>query len=193
MALTLAAYGGGSMLAALLLPRLLDRLAARTVMVTGALVMTLTLLALGATSGTLLPSYWPSLLSGWFVLGIAYAASITPSGLLLRRSAHPQARPAVFAAQFALSHVCWLIAYPLAGQVGAGVGQQAAFLALAGLAALGAARALIFWPASDPALVEHDHPDLPAGHEHFKEHSNGGSPSSHSHEYVIDDLHARWR
>src|SRR3546814_3143772 len=55
-------------------------------------------------------------LGGWFALGLSYAASITPGGRLLRRSSGADDRPALFAAQFALSHVCWLIAYPLAGQ-----------------------------------------------------------------------------
>lgn len=48
-------------------------------------------------------------------LRVGYSAMLTPSGRLLRRSAHPEDRPAIFAAQFALSHACWLVAYPLAG------------------------------------------------------------------------------
>ena len=31
-------------------------------------------------------------------------------------------RPALFAAHFALSHACWLVTYPLAGWLGAGLG-----------------------------------------------------------------------
>jgi hypothetical protein len=42
----------------------------------------------------------------------------------------------VFAAQFALSHGCWLMAYPLAGQIGASLGEAAAFGALAPLAGM---------------------------------------------------------
>ena len=59
------------------------------------------------------------MLALWLVLGLGYSAAQTPSGRLLRRSAHAEDRPAVFAAQFALSHACWLICYPLAGQMGA--------------------------------------------------------------------------
>jgi hypothetical protein len=61
--------------------------------------------------------------------------SVTPGGLL-RRSASSEDRPALFAAQFALSHVCWLIAYPLVGQLGARVSMTAAFGGMAALARL---------------------------------------------------------
>lgn len=47
------------------------------------------------------------------LVGLGYSAVLTPSGRLLRRSAHAQDRPALFAAQFALSHACWLVTYPL--------------------------------------------------------------------------------
>ena len=188
VALTLAAYGGGSMLAALALPRLLDRVAGRAVMLGGASVLTGALLLLGLTSGGMTAAYWPTLLVGWFVMGMAYAASLTPSGLLLRRSAQAEDRPAVFAAQFALSHACWLIAYPLAGQIGAKASQQTAFFVLAALALSGVIAALWLWPAQDPVTIEHDHPDLPDDHSHRLEHNRVGQP----HDYMIDDLHQNW-
>lgn len=188
VAFALAAYGGGSMLAALALPRLLDRIEGRTVMLFGAEVVTISLLLLGLASGGMTAGFWPALLAGWFVMGMAYAASLTPSGLLLRRSAQAEDRPAVFAAQFALSHACWLIAYPLAGQVGAGLGQQAAFLILAALALCGVAAAISVWPGSDPKSIAHDHPELPPDHPHRIEHGQTG----HAHDFMIDDLHERW-
>lgn len=43
---------------------------------------------------------------------------LTPTGRLLRRSAEAGDRPALFAAQFVLSHACWLLTYPLAGRLG---------------------------------------------------------------------------
>ena len=64
------------------------------------------------------------MLALWLVLGLGYSAAQTPFGRLLRRSAHAEERPAVFAAQFALSHTCWLICYPLAGQMGATPGSS---------------------------------------------------------------------
>ncbi len=51
VALSLAAYGGGSMLAALALPRLLDRIEGRTVMLGGAVVLTAALSTSGPNVG----------------------------------------------------------------------------------------------------------------------------------------------
>ena len=192
VAFTLAAYGGGSMLAACVLPRLLDRSADRTIMLAAAAALTIVLTVLALLTGDLRghAEFWPLLLGGWFLLGIAYSMSITPSGRLLRRSAGPSDRPAIFAAQFALSHACWLIAYPLAGQLGAKWSQQAAFGVLGGLAATGLVVALFVWPAHDPQTIEHDHEDLPDSHPHrLGETDEGGR---HVHDFVIDDLHATW-
>ncbi len=142
-ALALAAFGGGSMVAALALPRMLESVPDRTAMLAGA-----SLLAAGTLAAALLPGYaW--LLPLWFVLGLGYSTAQTPSGRLLRRSANPEDRPALFAAQFALSHACWLIAYPLAGCAGATLGlpTTAAILAAVAAAAIGIGFAV--WPA-DP-------------------------------------------
>ena len=150
VALTLAVYGGGSMLAALLLPRLLDRAGDRAVMIGAAAALTCLLAGLGAVGRM----DWPVLLAAWPLLGIAYAASVTPAGRLLRRSAEADDRPALFAAQFALSHVCWLVAYPLVGQLGARAGMSAAFAAMAGLAGLGTVAAWWLWPEEPAALAQ---------------------------------------
>ena len=77
-------------------------------MVAGAALMVLTLLAL-ALKAAALGFDWPFLLGAWLLVGLGYSAVLTPSGRLLRRSAHAQDRPALFAAQFALSHACWLV------------------------------------------------------------------------------------
>ena len=116
VALALAAFGAGSMVAALALPRLLERVPDRRAMLTGAGV-----LAIGMPIGPLAGSL-ASLIPLWFVLGLGYSLTQTPTGRLLRRSAHAEDRPALFAAQFALSHACWLITYPLAGRLGAAAG-----------------------------------------------------------------------
>lgn len=129
---------------------------------------------------------WPAILSGWAVLGIAYSMAVTPSGRLLRRSSGDVDRPALFAAQFALSHACWLIAYPIAGEIGARAGMGSAFLVLAGLAAVGLAAALLLWPRHDPDVVPHRHDSLPPDHPHWREHASGGHP------FVIDELHPTW-
>jgi MFS family permease len=143
LALALAAFGAGSMTAALALPRLLDRLGDRRVMLAGAATLTAGLLAGPFVTGV------ASLLPLWFVMGLGYSAALTPSGRLLRASSRPEDRPALFAAQFALSHVCWLLAYPLAGRLGAAAGLDATFLALAALAGASVVAAVLLWPAEE--------------------------------------------
>jgi len=188
VAVTLAVFGGGSITAALTLPHILDRIADRTVMMVAAVVLTFALAALAAitTVTTPGPAYWHVLLVGWLVLGIAYSASVTPAGRLLRRSANADDRPALFAAQFALSHVCWLICYPLVGQLGAHVGMAAAFGGMAVVAAIGVVAALFLWPANDPDVIAHAHGDLAADDPHLRDHAEG------DHAYVIDRRHPRW-
>ncbi|MEW9808620.1 MFS transporter [Mesorhizobium sp. ZMM04-5] len=180
-ALALAAFGAGSMLAALALPRLLDALPDRKVMLGG-----VGLLAVATLSSSVLASYaW--LLPLWFVLGVGYSTALTPSGRLLRRSANPEDRPSLFAAQFALSHACWLVAYPLAGWAGATFGLAVASVVLSVLAAAAIAIALAVWPEGDPDALEHSHDDLPADHPHLAEGAR-----RHAHAFVIDDLHPAW-
>lgn len=182
-ALALAAFGGGSMVAALALPGLLDRVPDRTTMLGGA-----SLLAAGTLAAATLPSF-ASLLPLWFVLGLGYSTAQTPSGRLLRRSANPEDRPALFAAQFALSHACWLIAYPLAGWAGSALGLPVTAGVLAVTAASAVVIALVVWPADDPEVIEHGHGDLPADHPHLGRTDDGGR---HAHAFVVDDLHPAW-
>lgn len=139
-ALALACFGGGSMLAAFILPRMLERASDRTVMLWGA-----ALLVAGSCMTVFLQSYL-SLLLLWAILGAGYSCAQTPSGRLLRRSSAPEDRPALFAAQFALSHVCWLIAYPLAGKTGAAFGLSTAGCLLTVIAALATIIMMIVWP-----------------------------------------------
>ncbi|MDQ4421581.1 MFS transporter [Sphingobium sp. DEHP117] len=189
VAWALAAYGGGSMLVAFVLPRILDRIADRSVMLAASVMLTVLLAVSSFGLSQVGANLWAFLLVVWFLLGAAYSMSVTPSGRLLRRSAAESDRPAIFAAQFALSHVCWLIAYPVAGQIGAGWGQSAAFGVLAVLAAIGVVAAYSTWPVEDPDALAHDHADLENGHPHLQDH---GAGSEHNHPYFIDDLHQRW-
>ncbi|NEB88349.1 MFS transporter, partial [Streptomyces anulatus] len=144
----LAASGGGTLLAALALPRVLDRVAARTVMVTGAGVLVggtaaaVTLVAAGLTT-------WAGTAIVWALIGIGMALVITPTGKVLRASVEPNAIPGAFAAQFSLSHLAWLITYPIAGWLGTHVGFTAAWSALAALAGAGTIGALLLWPRHD--------------------------------------------
>ncbi|MFT6775209.1 MAG: MFS family permease, partial [Paracoccaceae bacterium] len=185
MALALAAFGGGSMLAALSLQRLLDRVSDRPVMLAGAAVLSAALMA-----GPLLPTAGlPALMALWVVLGLGYSVVQTPSGRLLRRSALPEDRPALFAAQFALSHGCWLITYPLAGWLGARAGMGPTFAVLAMIAAASLALALGVWPAAGEEPVAHRHDDLPPDHPYLHEEIPA---QGHAHRVIVDDLHPQW-
>lgn len=191
VAWALAAFGAGSMAVALLLPKLLDRIPDRRVMLAAAMTMAAALLvATGlwlAAGGSL---GWALLIPLWFVLGTAYAGLVTPGGRLLRRSAQSDDLPFLFAAQFSLSHVCWLLAYPLAGWVGARFGLGSALAALSGVAVIGLLWAWRTWPSLDPDVVEHSHPELAGDHPHLADHQAGGG--KHAHSYMIDELHGRW-
>ncbi|MDP3074897.1 MFS transporter [Bradyrhizobium sp.] len=189
VALALACFGGGSMAAALLLPRLLDRLPDRAVMLPSAGVLGAALVGFAGVLSLSAAStwVWPALLATWTLLGVAYSAVMTPSGRLLRRSARAADRPAVFAAQFALSHACWLLTYPLAGWFGSQVGMVPVLLVLAAVTFCGVLLAHSLWPSEDPDIVQHEHPELPGDHPHLR-----GERFHHAHAYTIDELHHRW-
>ena len=90
------------------------------------------------------------MLATWGVLGALNAGVMTPSGRLLKRSAGPEDRPALFTAQFALSHACWLLAYPAAGWLGPLIGLPGTLLVLALVAALSVGLAARVWPGGGP-------------------------------------------
>lgn len=181
VALALAFFGGGSMAAALILPRILKRISDRTVMCWGAAMSAAGLLAtaLALLSG---PALAPVLLS-WACAGIGHSAVFTPAGRLLTRSCQPADRPAIFAAQFTLSHLCWLFTYPLAGWLMSRFGLIPALTVLPLLALASIGFALRKWPSGSADPVPHAHPELPPDHPHLAE----GVP--HRHSVVIDDLH----
>ncbi|MFF2851919.1 MFS transporter [Streptomyces sp. NPDC058001] len=144
----LAASGGGTLLAALALPRVLGRIAARTVMTTGAAVLTGGTIAAVALSAADLTT-WTGTAIVWAVIGIGMALIITPTGTILRASVEPHEIPGAFAAQFSLSHLAWLITYPIAGWLGTNVGLTVTWSVLAALAAAGTTGALLLWPRHD--------------------------------------------
>lgn len=181
VALAFAGFGAGSMLAAFLLPRILDRLEDRPVMIGGAALMVAGV-ALVPLVGSL-----TMLIALWALIGFGFSLTQTPIGRIINRSAREADRGAVFAAQFALSHACWLVTYPLAGWIGAGAGLSVAALTLAVIGAVGLAAVLRLWPTEDQTVLPHDHPDLPPDHPHLAEHG-----PHHAHAVVIDDLHRRW-
>jgi MFS family permease len=198
-----AAAGAGSMAAALFLPRVLDRLPERTVMIGGAV-----LLAVGLAAATTLPGF--AIAAGlWLVLGVGSSLVQTPGGQLLRRSSHAEDRPALFAAHFALSHGCWLITYPAAGWIAATFDLSAAFAFMMVVVLVASGLAMTLWPRADPVEVVHEHG--PSDHEHLHvhdehhQHNHEGwegpephrhphrhRPVRHAHSFVIDDHHLAW-
>ncbi|MDJ0828049.1 MAG: MFS transporter [Rhodobacter sp.] len=192
LAVILGAYGVGSMAVALALPRLLDRLADRAVMLTAGAAGAVLMLVGGLYVVTAGWPAWTATLLLWLCLGATYAGIMTPSGRLLRRSAGSQNRPAVFAAQFALSHACWLVAYPASGWLGSAVGIEATMIVMGVAAAAGVAVAAAVWPRATRDEIEHVHADLPPDHPHLKDAVQRGGVWVHRHTFVIDDEHRVW-
>lgn len=146
VALLFAAYGAGSMVVALALPRILDRLPDRRVMLTGIAVIPIGLGVAALLTGLPdTPPTWALLLALWAVLGAATSLILTPSSRLLRRASDETNRPAVFAAQFSLSHACFIITYPAAGILGAHLGLPAVAGILAVLALIAAVLVPLAW------------------------------------------------
>jgi len=200
----LMAYGLGSMLVAVILPRLLGTLSTRRMMLSGVwlLAAAASLVIFGP------PLYAVGLI--WLLMGAGSALVMTPGGLLLRRSAQPEDRVALFSAQFALSHAGWLITYPLAGWLGTVVGLGSAFLIMAAVTLTGGFIALRLWPPSADSLEqEHEHPPLAHEHLHVHDehhqhehegwegpephrHPHRHRPLRHRHVFVIDAHHPIW-
>lgn len=145
--LALALFGCGSMMAAVLIPGLLERLPVRVTMVAGTCVC-----LGGLVAGPLVDSY-AVLLVFWFGLGAGYSLILTPAGRLVARAAGSTDRSVLFAAQFALTHACWLVAYLTAGLLGAAAGMTTTFLVLAAMAAGGFFVAARVWPADRATIA----------------------------------------
>ena len=203
VAVALAAAGAGSMIAAISLPKLLDRIPDRPVMLSGAVIM-----ASGLGFMSTGPSF-PNLLPIWFVIGLGWSLVQTPAGRVVNRSSSAADRSAYFSAQFALSHACWLIFYLIAGQFGTRFGVETTAVILGMGILVFAAIAARLWPKHDAAVLMHTHSEKFHEHKHTHgphhdhEHEGWEGPEPHTHPhrhrtlrhahtYVIDDHHAIW-
>jgi MFS family permease len=203
VAVAFAAAGFGSMLAALSVPKILESVSDRLVMLLGAVVMGAGVLGIASS-----PDFG-SMLPVWFCIGLGWSLVQTPAGRLVNRSAAPGDRAAYFSAQFALSHAAWLIAYPIAGQLGAHFGIATTALIMGSTILVFAGLAALVWPRADVVELEHQHD--PEDHAHLHEHGAhhqhrhhgdvGEEPHSHPHHhgalthehtFVIDDHHQSW-
>ncbi|KZE98439.1 MFS transporter [Rhodococcus sp. EPR-147] len=146
LAIALGFYGGGSMLAALLVPRALRSTNDHTLMLTGAataVVGTAAATAVATLNGG--SAAWITLATTWALLGVGTSMINTPSARILRRESDESTRTSIFTAQFSLSHAAFLLTYPVAGWVGAQFGLFTAAMVLTGLATLAALTAARLW------------------------------------------------
>lgn len=140
-ALAFGAFGLGSVLAALALPLLHKRLRDRSIMLAGG-VLLVVCLALG-----LLQSSLTGLLALWFGLGVGVALALTPATFLIRRLARPADLQVLMAAQLSIANGCLLLAYSIAGWLGAELGLGPTFAILAALCAVAVLAFARLWPA----------------------------------------------
>ena len=203
VAMALAVAGGGAMIATISLPKVLDRIPDRPVMLFGAVIMAV---GLGLISTG--PSFY-GVLPIWFLIGVGWSLVQTPAGRVVNRSSSPADRSAYFSAQFALSHACWLIFYLVAGQLGTRFGVETTAIVLGASILVFAALAAMLWPKHDKVVLMHTHSEKTHTHKHthgpHHDHNHEGRegpelhshthlhrPVRHAHTYVIDDHHSIW-
>ncbi|MFJ6112203.1 MFS transporter [Dietzia maris] len=153
LGLALACYGLGSLLVAVATPRLVDRLGVIRTMSSGIALITIFLAVAVAVTVAVHSSGtgWGWLLGTWFALGAGTSLINTPSARLLAAASTEKNRNLVYTAQFALSHACFLITYPVAGLVGA-QSLTLASSALTAIAAFAAIAAAVAGMSNGPAL-----------------------------------------
>lgn len=144
-------FGGGSILAALVVPWLLKRTGDLGVMLAGGAIVSA---ALALASST------PDLavfIAVWTFMGFGGALAMTPAGRVITRNSTVETRPELFAAQYALSHASWLVLYPLAGLLAGQFEFAVAFSLLGALAGFAVLLTVWVWRglrASAPAVLQ---------------------------------------
>ncbi|MGJ6980880.1 MFS transporter [Aestuariimicrobium soli] len=158
----LAVNGAGAIAAAVLLGRVIGRVGERRLMLTaGAALALLTAVAgfvlwgQGARTGVAAVAIGVL----WLAIGLGWSFAETPMGRIIKRSVPSEQLDQAYAAQFSLSHACWLVTYPLAGVLGQ-MGLDVAAWTLAAVAGVAAAAAAVVWPSSPES------PDEEAVHLH---------------------------
>ncbi|CPT81996.1 H+ Antiporter protein [Mycobacteroides abscessus] len=181
------------MIVALLLPPVLQRIPEQTVMFCGAAP-----LLIGATGAIKLsmaagPHLSEMSLVIWWLIGSGMSLILTPVGRVLRRSSAPSDRPAIFAAQFSLSHLCWLLTYPIAGWGASLLGFTTTWSILAGIATADAIAAIFAWPRHDPEEIAHTHDSATTSDDHLGHDAThlGDRVFEHVHTFMIDQDHLR--
>jgi MFS family permease len=174
--------GIGSVIGAISVPKLLCTYSIRNLMLAGSLAASI-LLGLGSLEPNL-----SALILLYMILGFSLSLVQTPVGNLLKISSTEQQRPALFAAQFSLSHAGFLFCYPLAGWLSATFSVQLSFWVMASIALVAALQAIWLWPKHDVLKITHTHPAVE--HEHWHSHADGHH-NDHTHEFPVEDkLHS---
>ena len=200
----MAASGLGAIIAARMTPWLLENyFNDRSLVLSAGALMLLPLLPLVFTKPAVI-----TLALLWAVIGFASSLVLTTSGRLVTRSCRKADRSAYFSANFALSHLMWLICYPLAGWWG----NQGADIAATGLGLLGLLGLLLAfwrWPVNDVETLKHRHAEMDHQHPHYHDEHHqhkhegweGDEPHihphhhheiQHRHRFVIDEHHEHW-
>ena len=125
-------------------------------------------------------------------------------------SASPTDRISYFSAQFALSHLCWLITYPITGFLVLYYGFSFSALFLSCVVLTCFIFSILFWPDEQDSNLthshelkihthDHDHKDQHHQHSHdddLKQETHGHEHEheeiSHKHRFVIDLHHQEW-
>ncbi len=190
----LAASGAGTMVIALGLPPVLRRIPERAVMLCGAGLLLIAAVGAVTLSNAGGPQRWTAAVVIWIVIGAGMSLVLTPIGRVLRRSARPGDRPAIFAAQFSLSHLCWLLTYPIAGWGATLAGFTTTWIVLSVIAAAGAITAVLVWPRHDPEELTHTHDPASTDHRHLGHDAVEVHDGriAHTHTFTIDQDHVRW-
>ena len=114
--ITMLAFGIGSILAALSVPKLLTIVSDKKFMLMGSFAIVLSFYAL-ALWIKFYDISWSALIITWLISGISYSCVLTPAGRIIRKSSNGSDFSQLYAAQFSLSHLCWLMMYPFSGWV----------------------------------------------------------------------------
>ena len=204
LAIFFAFSGFGSMLAALFYPQLSKYIKDKPIVQSGTLLMSVGLVLMST-----MPSYFYAL-PCWFLVGIGWSLVQTPSGKIVNMSASPSDRTSYFSAQFALSHVCWLVTYPISGFLVLYYGFSFSALFLSCIVLTCFIFSILFWPDEQDSnlthshelkihMHDHDHKDQHHQHSHdddLKQETHGHEHKheevSHKHRFVIDLHHQEW-
>lgn len=138
-AFAFAAFGFGSILAAVGLPRLIARFDERSLMLTGA-----GMAAAGLAAAAFQPRY-EGLLIIWICTGIGVGLAQLPAPSLLRRLSQPEELPYLLAALLTVTNASLLISYPLTGWLGAAFGTRMSLAVLAAVATFFGLIAIAVW------------------------------------------------